>query len=78
LSGFNLPPEIVYMGAMSKGVCIACGAESSEDDLFCVTCGGFIDEIEAPAQSMATCRECEQKIETDEIFCPLCGASAAV
>ena len=74
LSGFNLPPEIVYTGALSPGVCLACGAESGADDLFCVTCGVFIDEIGSTLPANPTCGECDQRIEEDEIFCPWCGS----
>ena len=75
LSGFNLPPNIVYTGALSKGVCLACGAESGADDLFCMTCGVFIDEIAStlPADP-TTCAECKQGIAANEIFCPWCGS----
>jgi len=74
LSGFNLPPEIVYTGALSPGVCLACGAESGADDLFCVTCGVFIDEIGSTLPANPTCGECDQRIEEGEIFCPWCGS----
>ena len=74
LSGFNLPPEIVYTGALSRGVCLACGAESSADDLFCLACGVFIDEIASDLPSSPRCAECEEPIEADEIFCPMCGS----
>lgn len=75
LSGFNLPPEIVYTGAMSRGVCLACGAESGADDLFCLTCGVFIDEVASSLPSNPTCADCHERIDADEIFCPWCGSS---
>jgi len=75
LSGFNLPPNIVYTGALSQGVCLACGAESGADDLFCMTCGGFIDEIDSTLPFKPTCGKCKQGIAADEIFCPWCGSA---
>jgi len=78
LSGFNLPPEIVYTGALTRGVCLACGAESSADDLFCMACGGFIDEIATTFPFNPTCGECKQRIAADEIFCPWCGSGLPV
>ena len=37
--------DVEFNGALSRGVCIACGAESSTDDLFCLACGLFIEDI---------------------------------
>jgi hypothetical protein len=75
LSGLNLPPEFFYTGAMSRGVCLACGAESGTDDLFCLTCGVFIDEIASTLPSNPSCGECRQRIDQEEIFCPWCGSA---
>ena len=74
LSGFNLPPEIVYTGAMSPGVCLACGSESSADDLFCLACGVFIDEIASTLPTVPKCAECDQPSDPGDIFCPWCGS----
>ena len=41
----SLTKGVVFTGSLSRGVCLACGAESGTDDLFCITCGVFIDEI---------------------------------
>ena len=76
VSGFNPPQETVYTGSMSRGVCLACGAESDADDLFCLACGSFVDEGTSTAPSASTCRDCNQKMDPGEIFCPLCGSSA--
>ena len=78
LSGFNLPPDIVYTGALSPGVCVACGAESAADDLFCITCGVFIDEIGTTLPVSPKCAACKQEISSDEIFCPWCGSALPV
>jgi hypothetical protein len=76
LAGLNVIPEFVFAGDLSLGVCLACGAESGADDLFCVSCGVFIDEIGSTPKSSPRCGECGQSITDDEIFCPWCGASA--
>jgi hypothetical protein len=70
----SLTLGFVFTGALSRGVCLACGAESDADDLFCITCGVFIDEIGSTLPVKATCAECKQGIATDEIFCPWCGS----
>lgn len=75
LSGFGLPRELVYTGAMSRGVCLACGAESGADDLFCLSCGDFVDEVASTVPSNPTCGECKQPIDLEEIFCPWCGSA---
>ena len=74
LAGLNVPDSL-FAGDLSLGTCLACGAESGADDLFCVSCGVFIDDIgSTPAKSDPTCADCGQKVTTDEIFCPWCGA----
>ncbi len=75
LSGFLLTPDFVFTGALSRGVCLACGADAGTDDLFCVACGVFIDEIASTLPFNPTCTECKQGITAGEIFCPWCGAS---
>jgi hypothetical protein len=73
LSSLSLPPNLVFTGALSRGVCLACGAESGEDDLFCMTCGVFIDDIASAPPLNSACSECSFGIAADEIFCPQCG-----
>ena len=41
----NLDGGVEFTGALSRGVCLACGAESSTDDLFCPACDVFIEDI---------------------------------
>jgi len=74
LSGLNLTSDFVFTGALSRGVCVACGGESGADDLFCITCGVFIDPIASTLPFNPTCGECKQGIAADEIFCPWCGS----
>jgi hypothetical protein len=70
----SLTRGFVFTGALSRGVCLACGAESDADDLFCITCGVFIEEIGSTPPVKPTCGECKQGIASDEIFCPWCGS----
>ena len=71
----SLTLGFVFTGALSRGVCLACGADSGADDLFCITCGVFIDEISSTLPVKPTCAECQQGISADEIFCPWCGSA---
>lgn len=77
LSSFALPSNLVYNGALSLGVCLSCGEASGADDLFCIACGGFIDEMGSKRSFIPSCGECGEGISADEIFCPWCGASIA-
>ncbi len=70
----SLTRGFVFTGALSRGVCLACGAESDADDLFCITCGVFIEEVGSTLPVKPTCAECKQGIASDEIFCPWCGS----
>lgn len=70
----ELSSPLLFTGALSRGVCLACGAESGVDDLFCITCGIFIDEVGSTQPPNPTCAECNLRIVADEIFCPGCGS----
>lgn len=41
----NLDGGVEFTGTLSRGVCLACGAESSTDDLFCPACDVSIEDI---------------------------------
>jgi len=41
----NLDSSVEFTGTLSRGVCLACGAESSTDDLFCPACDVSIEDI---------------------------------
>jgi hypothetical protein len=77
LAGLNVLGDLVFAGDLSRGVCLACGAESAAEDLFCVNCGVFIDDIDPTPKSSPTCGECGHSVTADEIFCPWCGAAPA-
>lgn len=70
----EMSPPLLFTGALSRGVCLACGVESGVDDLFCITCGVFIDEVGSTLPPNPTCAECNLRIVTGEIFCPGCGS----
>lgn len=77
LAGLNVVPDFVFTGDLSGGACLACGSESGADDLFCLSCGVFIDNIGSTPAVNPTCGECGQSVAADEIFCPWCGAAPA-
>ena len=74
----GLRSESHFKGAMTGGVCLACGAESGANDLFCITCGAFVDQVEPTPQYSPTCAQCGLGISADDIFCPQCGAVSPV
>ena len=55
-------------------VCTSCGNQSDKEDMFCIACGEFLDEAEAPIKIATICIECETIIGNEDIFCPSCGA----
>ena len=57
--------------------CLACGVTSDADDLFCMSCGSFLNGVASAAPSNPTCGDCSQGITIDEIFCPWCGSVLA-
>ncbi len=72
-----LASEFQYNGSLSGGTCLGCGAESGAEDLFCITCGAFVDEADSPPASKPVCAECGLDSSADEIFCPECGSLVA-
>lgn len=57
--------------------CLACGAESAADDLFCMSCGSFLNGVASHSPSNPSCADCNESITVDEIFCPWCGSVLA-
>lgn len=72
-----LDSQFQYNGSLSGGTCLGCGAESGAEDLFCITCGAFVDVADSPAASKPVCAECGLDSSADEIFCPECGSLVA-
>jgi hypothetical protein len=62
---------------LSGAVCPVCEAESAIDDLFCMSCGNFLNGIASTSPSNPTCADCNEPIAIDEIFCPWCGSVLA-
>ncbi|MEN3334285.1 MAG: Double zinc ribbon [Blastocatellia bacterium] len=63
--------------------CGDCGNPSDSGEMFCIHCGGLLDEpaaasVELEILSVAgLCDDCGAMIESDEIFCPSCGSVMA-
>ena len=59
-------------------VCADCGQSSNSDELFCIHCGGLLEQMAVSAETAFTlaalCEDCGAMVENDEIFCPACGA----
>lgn len=72
-----LDSQFQYNGSLSGGTCLGCGAESGAEDLFCITCGAFVDLADSPRVSKPVCAECGFDRSADEIFCPECGSLVA-
>ncbi|HXF40447.1 MAG TPA: zinc ribbon domain-containing protein [Blastocatellia bacterium] len=72
-----LDSEFQYNGSLSGGTCLGCGAESGAEDLFCITCGAFVDDADSLPASKPVCAECGLDSSADEIFCPECGSLVA-
>ncbi len=66
-----------FTNVLSGKDCLACGAESGADDLFCISCGSFLNGVASNSPSNPACADCSQSITIDEIFCPWCGSVLA-
>ena len=63
-------------------VCGDCGNSSDSGEMFCIHCGGLLEEPAASAEPVTSsvaglCDDCGAMIESDEIFCPSCGSVMA-
>ena len=63
-------------------VCTDCGNASDSGEMFCIHCGGLLEEPAAevgPAMRPGSgpCDDCGALVESDEIFCPSCGSVIA-
>lgn len=66
-----------FTGVLSGRDCLACGEASGADDLFCMSCGSFLNGVASNSPSNPICADCGQGITIDEIFCPWCGSVLA-
>lgn len=66
-----------FSSVLSGKDCLACGAESGADDLFCMSCGSFLNGVASNSPSNPVCADCSLSITIDEIFCPWCGSVLA-
>jgi hypothetical protein len=63
-------------------LCGDCGNSSDNGEMFCMHCGGLLDEPAASAEPVISsvaglCDDCGAMVESDEIFCPSCGTVRA-
>jgi hypothetical protein len=62
----------------ADGTCFSCGAANTPGDLFCESCGAFIeDTLPSPVSLAGTgmkCSDCGAEVGADEVFCPSCGS----
>jgi hypothetical protein len=61
-------------------VCGDCGNPSDSGEMFCIHCGGLLDEPAASVEILSVaglCDDCGAMVESDEIFCPSCGSVMA-
>ncbi len=62
--------------------CGDCGQDSDSGEMFCIHCGGLLEEPAARAEAVTPsaaeyCDDCGAAVERDEIFCPSCGSVRA-
>ena len=62
--------------------CGDCGEASDSGEMFCIHCGGLLEEPASRAEAVTPsaaefCDDCGAMVERDEIFCPSCGSVMA-
>jgi hypothetical protein len=77
-----------FGGAVIKTLsfrCQSCGSQSEKQDLFCITCGEFLELQETPkviekiaAPAIPVCEDCGADVSFEEIFCMSCGSVVAL
>lgn len=82
LANFAFPVTTVNIGSFR---CPVCGSNLDNSDLFCLTCGEFLEVGEAQAISeeiaapvVPVCDDCGTEITPDEVFCMSCGSVVAM
>jgi RNA polymerase subunit RPABC4/transcription elongation factor Spt4 len=63
---------------MALAVCVSCGSETDDEDLFCVECGAFMDERGYTELTGSACDDCGLIVTTGELICPACGSVSVV
>lgn len=71
----EMDPQYVFTNALSGQACCGCGAQSEADDLFCMSCGAFLNGVESALPFDPNCTDCSGEVQPDEIFCPWCGST---
>jgi hypothetical protein len=70
----EMKPQFVFKDRIVGPVCRTCGAQSEADDLFCMSCGAFLNGVDSQ-EGEPSCGDCSRNINFDEIFCPWCGST---
>ena len=55
----------------------ACGQDFATSDIFCISCGEYLEAAEQPQLKPAYCGECSATVSPDDIFCLSCSAVLA-
>ena len=71
----DMNPQYVFTNSLSGQACRGCGAQSEVDDLFCMSCGAFLNGIGSAPPFDPSCTDCSRDIQPDEVFCPWCGST---
>ncbi len=71
---FHQDAEEVFALQFTTRHCPACNYEPSAADIFCLSCGEFLEAEEKPQLHPLYCCECGATIASDDIFCLSCGA----
>lgn len=71
----EMNPQYVFTNALSGQACRTCGSQSEADDLFCMSCGAFLNGVGSEIPFDPNCTDCSRDINADEIFCPWCGST---
>jgi hypothetical protein len=65
----------------SDGICFSCGVANTPGDLFCESCGAFLEDPQPaplPGGNMTgastNCSDCGVAVGAGEVFCPSCGS----
>ena len=67
--------QTAQLAAATQSQCGTCGSPVSSDDLFCISCGSFFDELPDEGAAASPCSDCGASVSAVELFCPSCGAA---
>jgi hypothetical protein len=65
---------VIARSAAELMACPSCGNQNDSSDLFCASCGGFIEGKQPETESaLHFCEVCDLQVKEDDMFCPSCG-----